>query len=109
MHHRCLCRFGRWIERIPHSVVAGFTAGAVILIVNSQVGTLLGLPLPAGLSVGGTLQGVAGAWRDIQWLPLTTASVTILIAVLAQRLARRIPPMLSAAVGGAAFGWLSSG
>lgn len=104
-----ICRFGRWIERIPHSVVAGFTAGAAILIVNSQVGTLLGVPLPAGLSVAGTLQGVAGAWRDIQWLPLTTASVTILIAVLAQRRAGRIPPMLTAAVGGTAFAWLVVG
>lgn len=104
-----ICRFGRWIERMPHSVVAGFTAGAAILIVNSQVGTLLGVPLPAGLSVAGTLQGIAGAWRDIQWLPLTTASVTILIAVLAQRRARRIPPMLTAAVGGAAFAWLVVG
>ena len=31
-------RAGRFVDRVPHSVIAGFTAGAAILIVTSQVG-----------------------------------------------------------------------
>ena len=53
-----LVRVGGWVEKVPHSVVAGFTAGAAVLIVNSQVGTLLGLPLARGLTVASTLQAV---------------------------------------------------
>ena len=39
------------MDLVPHSVIIGFTAGAAILIINSQVGAFLGLALPRGLSV----------------------------------------------------------
>ncbi len=29
---------GKWVEKVPHSVIVGFTAGAAVLIINSQVG-----------------------------------------------------------------------
>jgi SulP family sulfate permease len=37
---------GKWVEKVPHSVIVGFTAGAAVLIINSQVGTLLGINIP---------------------------------------------------------------
>ena len=37
-----LARAGRLIDFVPHSVIVGFTAGAAILIINSQIGPFLG-------------------------------------------------------------------
>ena len=45
-----LARAGRLIDLVPHSVIIGFTAGAAILIINSQIGPFLGLDLPRGPS-----------------------------------------------------------
>ena len=80
---RCSCCWdgarGKWVELVPHAVIAGFTAGAAVLIVNSQVGTLLGLDLPRGLSVAQTLRAVFTTGQSIQALPVIAAMATILI------------------------------
>ena len=102
-----LVRVGGWVEKVPHSVVAGFTAGAAVLIVNSQVGTLLGLPLARGLTVASTLQAVVShGWSAIQGLPLLAAAGTVVIILLAQRVSRVVPPMLLGVLGGTALAWL---
>ncbi|MFM1855909.1 MAG: hypothetical protein RLZ83_1218, partial [Pseudomonadota bacterium] len=46
-----LARAGSLVDKVPHSVVVGFTAGAAVLIANSQVGPLLGIALPRGGNV----------------------------------------------------------
>lgn len=102
-------RFGNWVDKVPHSVIAGFTAGAAILIVNSQIGTLLGLDLARGLSVAKTLHAVLTTQQAIQALPIIAAAATILINVLALRIGRSIPPILLAVVGGTAVTWLVAG
>lgn len=71
-----LARVGKWVDMVPHSVIAGFTAGAAILIVNSQVGALLGLE-PRGLSVAQTLQAVFTTYQSVQTLPMIAALATI--------------------------------
>ena len=54
LHAGCL------IDLVPHSVIVGFTAGAAILIINSQIGPFLGLGLPRGTSV---IDNVRAVWR----------------------------------------------
>lgn len=102
-------RFGTWVDKVPHSVIAGFTAGAAVLIVNSQIGTLLGLDLARGLSVAKTVHAVLTSPQTIQALPLIAAGATILINVLALRRSRWMPPILLAVVGGTAVTWLAAG
>ncbi|NBO85884.1 MAG: SulP family inorganic anion transporter, partial [Burkholderiaceae bacterium] len=46
---------GKWVEKVPHSVIVGFTAGAAVLIINSQVGTLLGIDIERGTKVIDTI------------------------------------------------------
>ncbi|MBM3408388.1 MAG: SulP family inorganic anion transporter [Betaproteobacteria bacterium] len=90
----------RLVDRVPHSVIIGFTAGAAVLIINSQVRTLLGLDWPRGLSVFETLAKLA---HDIGKVHLPTAAVaglTILVCVLAKPWNRRVPYMLVGVVGG---------
>lgn len=102
-----LTRAGRFVDKVPHSVIAGFTAGAAVLIVNSQVGTLLGLSLPRGMSVFETIRSVLAGWRDVQFLPVVAATVTIATSVLVARFRMRfIPPILAAVVAGSIFTWV---
>lgn len=102
-----LARAGHFVDRVPHSVIAGFTAGAAVLIVNSQVGSLLGLSLPRGMSVFETVRSALTGWRDVQFLPVVAAMVTIATSVLVARLRTRfVPPILAAVVAGTLFTWL---
>ena len=94
-----LARVGRLVDHVPHAVVVGFTAGAAVLIVNAQLGTLLGLPLP-----GGTLAAnLRAAWAQLgqaqpaAWL---VGGLTCAIAIGARRWNRWVPSMLLAVVGG---------
>lgn len=87
---------GRWVEKVPHSVVVGFTVGAAVLIINTQLGTLLGLDIPRGTPVLDTLdrayQGLISG-EVIWWSPLVVAS-TLLVMRLWRPLNQKIPAML---------------
>jgi SulP family sulfate permease len=95
-----LARVGALVDRVPHSVVIGFTAGAALLIVNSQIGPALGLTLPRGASVWSNLQA---AWQQLgamQAPALIAALATVAASILARPLNRWIPAMLSAVLLG---------
>lgn len=104
-----LGRAGSWVDKVSHSVIAGFTAGAAVLIVNSQIGTLLELDLPRGLSIVQTLQLAGNNTRAIQPLAVMAALATILVHLMALRFSRWVPPILVAVFGGTAVTWLASG
>ncbi len=97
-----LVRLGKWVERVPHSVVVGFTVGAAILIINSQIGSLLGLPLERGLSLLETFRRAAAelAVRGIQWWTLALVGLTLLTMWAWRPLNRRVPAMLVAVIVG---------
>ena len=59
-----LARAGRLIDLVPHSVIVGFTAGAAILIINSQIGPFLGLDLPRGTSVIDNVRAAVAQLRE---------------------------------------------
>lgn len=99
-------RVGRWVDLVPHSVIVGFTAGAAILIINSQLGTLLGLELPRGQSVFSNTHAIASSTQSFQVLPIAGAFATIAINLLALRWKPLIPPILIAVVGGTSVTWL---
>jgi SulP family sulfate permease len=96
-----LARVGRWIEKVPHSVVVGFTAGAAVLIVASQIGTALGLPLPRGMSVWDTVRAAVANAAQINPGALLAAGITVVLAIVAKPISRWVPAMLVAVVGGA--------
>lgn len=101
-----LARAGRLIDFVPHSVIVGFTAGAAILIINSQIGPFLGLDLPRGTSVIDNLRAALAQWRSIAAAAPLVGALTI-VAVLAWRpLNRWVPAMLAGVVIGSAAAWL---
>ncbi len=95
-----LARVGGLVDKVPHSVVVGFTAGAAVLIINSQIGTALGLPLQRGMSVWDNLQAAVAQIGALQWPPLIAAVATMVLAVVAKPFNRWVPAMLTAVVGG---------
>jgi SulP family sulfate permease len=101
-----LVRLGQWVERVPHSVVVGFTVGAAVLIINSQVGSLLGLPLERGLSLLETFRrvGVELPARGIQWWTLALVGLTLLSMWIWRPLNRWVPAMLVAVIVGSLGG-----
>ena len=101
-----LARAGRLVDLVPHSVIVGFTAGAALLIINSQIGAMLGLALPRGL---GVIDTVRAAWHALPNLlpaaPVAVA-VTVVTVLLWRPLNRWVPGMLVAVIAGSAAAWL---
>ena len=97
-----LSKAGKWVEKVPHSVIIGFTTGAAILIINSQLGTLLGASVPRGKNVVETISAVAEAFQNHQWQ--ITAPALVLFTLVAIRLwkplNRYVPAMLVAVILG---------
>jgi SulP family sulfate permease len=97
-----ISKAGKWVEQIPHSVIVGFTVGAAILIINSQLGTLLGINIPRGKSVLETISAVSSALLNNQWQMSAPALVifTLITIRLWKPLNRFLPAMLVAVVLG---------
>ena len=95
-----LARVGAVVDKVPHAVIVGFTAGAAVLIVNSQLGALLGLGLARGTSVLTNLQSAATQLGAVQWPSVIAAGTTVLAALLWRPLNRYVPAMLVAVVAG---------
>ncbi|ORE87047.1 sulfate transporter [Oceanococcus atlanticus] len=76
-------RLGVLVNFISHPVLSGFTTGAALLIVLSQVPILLGLSLPRGAAY----ETVLGVWHNLDAVHLLTL-VFSCVAMLALLLAR---------------------
>ena len=90
----------RLVDRVPHSVIVGFTAGAAVLIINSQVRTLLGLDWPRGLSVFETIRRLVTDISQVHWPTVVVAASTVLACTLAKPWNRRLPYMLVGVIAG---------
>ncbi len=101
-----LARVGALVDKVPHSVVVGFTAGAAVLIAASQLGTALGIDLPRGHSVLSNVQAVFARWHDINPAALIVSLLTVTLAIVAKPLSRWVPAMLVAVVGGSVGAWV---
>lgn len=94
---------GKWVEKVPHSVIVGFTAGAAVLIINSQVGTLLGVNIPRGSNVIDTLRAATTQVLsgNIQWQSIALVLITLGTIRLWRPLNKYVPSMLIAVIIGA--------
>jgi SulP family sulfate permease len=96
---------GKWVEKVPHSVIVGFTAGAAVLIINSQAGTLLGMNIPRGTDVIDTLKALStlalSGDMQWQWQSIVLVLITLGIIRLWSPLNKYVPSMLIAVIIGA--------
>ena len=95
-----LVKAGRLIDYVSHTVIVGFTAGAAVLIVNSQIRNFFGIDIPRGASVAQTVATFVTHASAIQPAAVATGCLTLVAAVLWQPLNRLVPAMLVAVVTG---------
>jgi len=87
---------GRLIKFMPYPVVVGFTTGAALLMIQSQLQPVFG-PL------------VAQGWEAWHWIPFVTAVATYLCISAASKWLPQAPPMLAGLLGGTLIFWLLVG
>jgi len=95
-----LVRFGSLVNFISHSVVVGFTSGAAILIVASQMKHFFGLTYPQAADFHHTVGNIILHLKDVN--PYTTAVglLTLTTALLVKRWQPRLPYMVISMVFG---------
>ena len=98
-----LARMGALVNFISHTVIVGFTAGAAILVITSQLQHMVGIWLPRD-------QSFLNTWSQlIEKLPLwdltalSITVITIITALLANRFIPRWPGLLLAMVTASLF------
>jgi SulP family sulfate permease len=108
----CVLRLGRYVVKVPHAVVSGFSCGVGAMMVILQLRTLFGLPsAPGGASANPLWQlvQVLSNVAQSRWEPLFLGSIVVAGAVVAARRWPRSPAALLgvclAVAAGALLGW----
>ncbi len=95
-----LARLGSLVNFVSHTVIIGFTAGAALLIVTSQVKHVLGVDVPRGESFVHTWGDVFSQLGNINEYVFFIATATLIIAVMMKRYLPRWPNLLIGLVAG---------
>jgi SulP family sulfate permease len=98
-------RMGTLINFVSHVVVVGFTAGAALLIMQSQLKHLLDLPVPVGSSFVDTLKTLILNIHHTNFFALGVGLFTLLLAIFSKQFFPRIPNLMVALVGGSLLAW----
>lgn len=91
-----LCGMGRFVNRVPHSIVVGFTIGIACTIALSQVGEVLGLNADLGKTFLSKVQGILAHTADINGYAVLGAFITFLITQYLLKVSPFIPAPLIA-------------
>lgn len=98
-----LARMGALVNFISHTVVLGFTAGAGLLIISTQLTHFFGIPMPRGISFAETLRQTAYGLNEINWYVTSVGMITLLVGILIKRRYRRLPYMIFAMIAGSLY------
>jgi SulP family sulfate permease len=96
-------RLGALVNFISHTVIVGFSAGAAILIVTTQIRPFFGIEIPAGASFAETLYQLALQIDRVNPFVTATGVFTLAFAIAARRYLPKVPYMISATIAGSLF------
>ncbi len=99
-----LLRLGRIVEKVPHSIVVGFTIGIAIVIAFSQVGEIFGLKVKVGYNIIDQLQVLFNYIGEANPYALGLALITFIFCKFFIRISPFIPGPLIAL----GFGFISA-
>jgi sulfate permease, SulP family len=98
-----LARAGKLVNYISHTVIVGFTAGAAILIINSQVRNFFGIDIPRGANLWQTVQLFVTNFAKIDLFTTSTAIITLIAGLAWRPLNRWVPALLIAIIVGGVY------
>lgn len=98
-----VARLGFLVNFISHSVVIGFTAGAAVLIVASQLKNFFGVSAPATSSFVEALQLFARELPNLNVFVLSVGAITLLTGIAARKYLSKVPYMISAMLVGSLY------
>jgi SulP family sulfate permease len=108
----CVLRLGRYVAKVPHAVVSGFSCGVGVMMVILQLHTLMGLPNPTSSVPSGPLGHLVHAVKSITQSrpsPMLLGAIVVVGAVAAARRWPRSPaPLIGVALAvvvGYLLGW----
>jgi SulP family sulfate permease len=90
----CVLRLGRFVSKVPQSVVAGFSAGIGGIMLISQLNVLAGVHAPAGDNSLVQLANFFGELLGLRWAPLVLGGSVMLVAAATAKWAPRLPAPL---------------
>ncbi len=98
----CVLRLGRHVSKVPHTVVAGFSAGIGAIMIVSQLHVVLGVAAPGPASPMAQLFETLSRIPAARLVPIILSVTVIIAAALCARWAPRIPaPLVGIALSGA--------
>ncbi len=97
-----LLRLGLLVNFISQPVIVGFTAGAGVLILVSQLGPLSGIAVPPGTSFAGTVVRVLHGLGELRPAVVAVALATIAVSWGVRRWLPRWPSVVLAMLAGVA-------
>ena len=95
-----IARLGSIVNFISHTVVVGFTAGAGMLIIASQLRNFFGVDIERGVSFLRTLEAFVLHLGDVKPYVLAVAAATLAAGILTRRFVPKVPYMIVAMVVG---------
>jgi sulfate permease, SulP family len=96
-----LLRLGKLTDKIPHSVIIGFTTGAAFLIAASQIKHFFGLTLPTDNGFSATLMNAIAAAPTFKWQVASVGAVTLVATIAAKAWLKPLPHMVVGMIAGA--------
>jgi len=99
-------RLGRVVNFVSHTVVVGFTAGAAVLIITSQLRNFFGIEVPAGSSFISTWRAFATQAADVRPWVLFVGVLTLGAGLVSRRLVPKVPYMIVALLAGGVAGFV---
>jgi MFS superfamily sulfate permease-like transporter len=94
-------RLGRFVAKVPPTVVAGFSAGIGAIMFISQINVLFGVPARGGDNSLIQFFGVLGEISGMRFAPLLLGGTVMIAAALVMRWSPRLPaPLIGVALSG---------
>ncbi len=98
----CVMRLGRYITRVPHAVVSGFSCGIGGMMLISQLDIMFGISSPVARSASTAFGQLIAFFNHVassRLVPLVLALAVIVVATMAARFSHRLPaPLLGVAL-----------
>lgn len=95
-----VAKFGRFIAKVPNSIVVGFTAGIAVVIAFSQMGEVLGYESKMGYALDEQIQNIIDFSHQFNPYASIIALGTFLICRLSRKISAFLPgPLVALGLG----------